>query len=86
MLKNEAFLTAENTDDVGYAGVRAVLIARIDAVKHYTDSFELNVTKDKPRDSLWRFAENVVSLTVTIYPHFDFGAILADERRKRGLN
>lgn len=86
LLKNEAILTAENTDDVGYVGVRAVLIARIDAVKHYTDSFELNVTKDKPQDRLWRFAENVVSLTVTIYTQFDFGAILADERRKRGLN
>ena len=85
MLKNEAILTAENTDDVGYVGVRAVLIARIDAVKHYTDSFELNVTKDNPRDRLWLFAENVVSLTVTIYTQFDFGAILADERRKRGL-
>ena len=85
LLKNEAILTAENTDDVGYVGVRAVLIARIDAVKHYTDSFELNVTKDNPRDRLWLFAENVVSLTVTIYTQFDFGAILADERRKRGL-
>ena len=85
LLKNETIFTAENTADVGYVGVRAVLIARIDAIKHYTDSFEHNVTKDKPRDGLRLSAENILSLTVTIYPQFDFSAILADERRKRGL-
>ena len=79
-------LTALNTSDVGFLGVQAIVQTRVDAIRPYSDFVELKVSKAKLEQSYSTiFTEGFISLSVVIYPNFNFAEILASERRKKGL-
>lgn len=74
------------TDTSFLTGVTVVITARVDALAQYSYSEVLQLTPGSPVSTTsvgW--AESFISATVLATPTADFSAILADERRKRGL-
>ena len=75
-----------NQNDIGFTGVTAIMVVRMDAIAGYSDTYELKIDRDNPTTKLsTHFAEAVRSFTVTIYPQYSVHEILRDEIEKKGV-
>ncbi|WP_368267083.1 hypothetical protein [Corynebacterium ulcerans] len=77
----------ELTDGENLTGVSVLMNARVDALAQYSYSATMRLSPRNPRAKRsvgW--AENYVSASVLVIPTADFSFILAQERRKRGLD